>query len=708
MIKIKESSDNIKKEAKKIGNEFFINSKIIEILLRRNFSVEDIKDFLFSDYKFLKQDFFTNLKESGEFVKKAILNGKKICIYGDYDVDGITATSILSLTLKKINKIKQNFSWFYFIPKRDEGYGLSRESLDEIKKRGAEVVITVDCGISAVEEVLYAKSIGLEILITDHHDLKEIIPDCLCLNPKMSDHVDIHTLSGAGVAFFLSYELLKSDINFTNQLLEITALGTIADVVPINKINRDIIRIGLEKMGSTSIIGLRKLFSKLFMDFNDRVYTSQDIGFFVGPCFNALGRMDFEKRGEETSGAEIGVKLLLTESLTEADELSDKMILANKERKVFQESIYQKVLNEIGDTHDGNIILCKSKDYHHGVMGIVAGKICEKFNKPTGIFQEIDGVYKGSFRSVEGVNIFEALQECDFLMEKFGGHSMASGASVKVENFSDFENALKIAIQKQVEINDVSFDKEIEVDFELSPDEINMDFCHAIDRLEPFGNNNPEPLFLIKDLTVKDLKLIGEKKNHVSLMGYKKIGSLNKSLKFVMFNTTDDIYTELEETEKIDIVCAIKKNTFKGVSSPQGLIKYYFPLEKNTNTLSFLDMLQLGAVEHEIFSVIRDKNINRLNEIILEESDLSFILNGYGDTPLIFAVKENDLEIVKLLIKSVNLDLKNNENDSALMIALRNNFFDIARLLVFNHATISKDLLEIDMSIESKTFINQF
>ena len=354
--------------------------------------------------------------------------GKTIFIYGDYDVDGITSTSLCYLALKELG-----YKVDYYIPLRDEGYGLNKGSLSHIREQGGDLVITVDCGVSSVEEVEYANSIGLTVIITDHHDINNILPPAYAVvNPKREDNsYNFKYLAGVGTAFMLMmglYETLgrKQEIY---QYLDIVAIGTIADIVPLKAENRIFTKLGLQQLKHTNHSGLQILLQTIFDDLEEKKFNTYDVGFIIAPIFNAAGRLE---------DAKMAVKLLISDSMVEAREISKKLISQNCERKEVQADILEKVEAEIEKNryYEDNVIVVSGAGFHHGVVGIVASKIVDKYYKPTIIMEEKDGVSKASCRSIEGYSIIEGLNSMREIFIKYGGHAGAAGFSIDADTGS--------------------------------------------------------------------------------------------------------------------------------------------------------------------------------------------------------------------------------------------------------------------------------
>ena len=477
---------------------------------------------------------------------------EKITIYGDYDVDGITSIATLSKFLTELGVEND-----YYLPNRlDEGYGLNNNALDKIAKGGTKLLITVDCGISAYEEIEYAKKLGLEVIVTDHHECPEKIPEALAvIDPKREDSTyPFSSLAGVGVTFKLIHAIsikLSLDRKRYLKYLDIVCLGTVADIVPLVDENRIIVSFGLMLVRETRNIGLRALIEITG-------YTAIDstaISFGIAPRINACGRM-----GE----AEIALKLLLTASPEEAKEIANKLNLLNKERQEVEKSIINEAIEMIerDKLYNKDIIIVGSKNWHHGVIGIVASKITELYYKPSVLISFEDGIGKGSGRSIEGFDLHEALTKCGDYLEKFGGHEMAIGLTLKEENFNAFKTKLE-------EITSETIDKEavpsIKVDAIIEPKSINMDIFASMKLLEPYGESNSSPLFVSKNLKVESVRLLSNDK-HIKLT----LRDGNILLSAIGFNLGDKV---VRLGDKIDLVYALEINKYNNNETIQLNVK---------------------------------------------------------------------------------------------------------------------------------------
>lgn len=430
---------------------------------------------------------------------------EKLVIYGDYDVDGVTGTALYYLILKK-------WGWEveYHIPSRlEEGYGLSKESIKKFASEGRKNFLTVDCGITSIDEIKYANDLGCRIIITDHHEPKEILPDAVAIvNPKCPrDTYPFKFFSGVGVAYKV-VEALKEYLGMHDDLeayLDIVALGTIADIVPLVGENRYFVHKGIQLLSSKNRVGLSALMEASNVDFEN--VKTHDVGFRIAPKINAVGRID---------NAVTALQLIIEEDSNEAVRLADELIRKNQERQLIEHQIYQEAMASLDnlDIDKLKVLIIDHKNWHPGVIGIVASRILSLYHKPT-LMISIDGeMARGSARSVGNVNIIEVLSRAKDLLEEFGGHKMAAGFSLKTEMIGIFKERIN-EIMSNYESN--IFKNELLIDDEITLEEINEELVNSIQGLKPFGNGNAEPVFLIRDLKIEQIKPVGKSSFKVSL-----------------------------------------------------------------------------------------------------------------------------------------------------------------------------------------------
>lgn len=543
-------------EVKKLINEFNIPELMARILVNRGIkTLEDVRFFLNPKYEYLLDPFLMkDMEKAVEVLLKIHALKEPVVVYGDYDVDGVTGTYLLC-------KILKDLGWEidYYIPNRfEEGYGLSIDAIKEIEKRGFKNIITVDCGITSIEEVKYAKTRGFKVIITDHHEPKEVLPPAdAVVNPKRSDDTyPFKNLAGVGVVFKL-LNALNQKLGFPVDLrdyVDIVSVGTIADIVPLLHENRIIVKEGLKKIQKTSNVGLKKLIEAVGI-YNKNI-TAHDVGFRLAPKLNAAGRID---------SAGSAVDLLLCTDENKAQILAKQLVEQNSTRQSIENQIFSealKIIKENGYENDRAIVVSR-EDWHPGVIGIVASRILGKFYKPTLLISiDSDGMGKGSARSIESINLMELLSCAEDLFEEFGGHPMAAGFTVKAENIPKLRERLN---KKLKEYSEDLFTQKIEIDSELLFEEINDSLIEMIDIMRPFGQGNREPKFLFRNLHVEQIRFSGNSSEHLRMI----IRKGDKKFEAFGFNLSpklEDFKYVKPSLLKVDMVGSIKKYESYGMT----------------------------------------------------------------------------------------------------------------------------------------------
>ena len=524
---------------------------------------EDIEEFL-SDKPQRTYDPFM-IKNMTEAVARIIYHIKKdnrIIIVGDYDVDGVTATSLL---LEFLGSITKNID--YYIPNRfTEGYGLNLDAVKHIKEEmKAQLIITVDNGISAVKEIDYANEIGLEVIVTDHHTPPEILPNCIVIDVKQEgDNYPFKELCGCGIAFKLAQALQKTlglPKSTLSRLLDLVTLGTICDIVPLIDENRTLIKYGLKNINANRRLGIWSL--REIVGFKDKEITAGRIGFVLGPCFNAAGRLE---------DAKYGVELLLSKDKNEAMKLAQYLYTLNKERQLVQENGEKYCKNLVETSYgDKDFLVLRADNLSEGVIGIVAGKMKDMFYKPTLVVTKgEEGHLKGSGRSIAGINIYEEMKTCSDLFIGFGGHEMACGFSIEEDKLDELKDRLDFRAKRIKKQNPDVFVPKLNIMTELSPKQFTIELIEDIYKLEPYGMGNPRPLFVIHNVWVDNSKTKG-------------CGSDGKHLKFVGKSnsiTLDGIgfslaerYRKIGEPESVSVAFSVDINEWNGNVKPQMIIE---------------------------------------------------------------------------------------------------------------------------------------
>ncbi len=569
-----------------------IPDEILIIMKNRGIeTLEQAQMFINPSLESLRDPFkLKDMDRATERIIEALEKKQKICIYGDYDVDGVCSTSLLIIFFKSIGVEVD-----YYIPNRlNEGYGLSVNALDKIKNSGADLVITVDCGITSVNEAKHAKDIGLDLIITDHHECQEELPNCIAVvNPKQADdNFPFSMFCGCGIAFKLIQALSPEDVFFKNidLYLEIVTLATICDMVPLIDENRIIVKNGLEIMRVGVNPGIKALFK--VCGIVDKKIGSSHIGYSIGPRINAAGRLGF---------SDIGVKLLTSTSLEEAIPYANELEEKNAYRQELETSIYEQVeeiLSSDRKYKDEKVIVAAGENWQHGVIGIVASKITEKYYKPT-ILLNVEGELSvGSARSIKGFNLFEAMNSVKDLMEKFGGHEQAAGLTIRTENIQKLRDSINRVADFELEEEDMI--EKINVEFIAPESCASIEFIEKLHILEPYGIGNPTPRFIFPSMRIESITLMGKLKNHIKLIlvGLTK----HECVGFNMAHLAED----LSEGDVIDLVFQLDKNNFMGKVKPQLIlkdIKKRQPYDYNRDKTSFyLDYLKARQISNMTFS----------------------------------------------------------------------------------------------------------
>lgn len=552
---------NIPKDKDIKINNIPVDKDILKILFSRGIkSPGEIRDFLNPKLENLQNpNKLYDVEKAVKIIREAIRKNINIWIYGDYDVDGITSTAVLYLALKELGA--ENVS--YYIPIRDEGYGLNNDALKKIKDSGGELVITVDCGITAFEEIKFANSINLPVIITDHHNLQgKKVPEALAvINPKrIENEYTFESLAGVGTVFMLVLSLFESygKKEEAFEYLDLVSIGTIADIVPLLSENRILTRFGLEKLAFTKNRGLAFLLYKLFNSGENRgnnpksEYSTYDVGFIIAPVFNAAGRL---------KDAKMVVKLLTSDNNREIEIIVKELINKNFERKELQSRIVEMIEKNIekNKINEDFVIIDYSPEYHHGIIGIAASKIVDTYYKPVIIMEvkEDEGIAVGSCRSIEGFNILNALQSMPELFVKFGGHAGAAGFTIPIKNIELFKRKINEYAKKILKEDD--FVKIINIDKQIPMQKMSYEFFKTIELLKPFGFGNPMPTFQTKNVLLENIKFIGENKNHI-MFDLKQKGFVIKNA--VWFGS-GEYFKELNENLFYDIVYKLKIEEFQ-------------------------------------------------------------------------------------------------------------------------------------------------
>lgn len=539
----------------KLINEYKISRLLAKIIVNRNIDVsENMSQFLEPTRNDFHDPFLMpDMEKAVARILKAIENKEKIIIYGDYDADGITSITVLKKFL-----MEREIQVGSYIPNRlDEGYGLNKDALTSISREGYKLMITVDCGISGIDEIDYASSLGIETIITDHHEPAEELPKAYAvIDAKRKDNkYPFNQLAGVGVVFKLIQALairLGLDEKEYLKYLDLVCVGTISDIVPLVDENRVIAKLGLKLVEVTKNIGLHTLLESIGF----RKIDSGTISFGVAPRINACGRMGHQQDA---------LDLFLCDDEKEAKEIADRLNRFNQERQSKEKEIFEQVVQRIEKTEKNRTcIILGDENWHHGIIGIVSSKVTDMYFKPSILVCFEDEIGKGSGRSIPGFDLHDALTKCSTYVEKFGGHSMAIGITLKKENFEKFKEEFE-QFAKNSNISDII--PIISIDEEVSLKNISIEDVKSLKLLEPYGEANKNPLFLFKNLKINSIRALSEGK-HLKLTlkdGHYIIDAIG-------FNM-GELANQYLLDDKVDIVGTLDINTFNGNENIQIAIK---------------------------------------------------------------------------------------------------------------------------------------
>ena len=559
--------------------ELGVNPIVAKLMVNRHIDVDEGRRFLQGSLSDLLDPFaLKDMDVAVSLVQETIEKHKPIVIYGDYDVDGITATSVLYRFLKMLGA-----DVTYYIPERQsEGYGLNLEALEHLIERETSLVITVDCGISSYD-IVEAVRDRIDMIITDHHTAPDLIPRAKAvINHKQKDcpYKD-KNLSGVGVAFKLCQALwLTKHGEWYLDDLDIVALGTVADVVPLVGENRIIVKAGLEKMNSQPNLGIKKLIDVAGL--HERTITSGHIGFTLAPRLNAAGRVTHATRA---------VELLVTDDGDIAEAIAEELNETNRERQELERNIHELARIDVANQgHKADYVtVVAGEGWHPGVIGIVASRLVEEFYKPTLVISIHDGVGKGSCRSIDGFNIYDALKSCEDLLLQFGGHSAAAGFSIDAQRIDELRERLTEYCKKIVTAEE--YIPVVAIDAELPVDDIDVDIIDRVSALEPYGMANSTPVFAVMEATVQDIMLMGQLKNHCKVI----FATSNGTVDAIAWNRPD-LFKSIFVGSVVKVAFSLQKNEWQGMVSPQLMIQAIEPLTEEPIKLTTEGLRQMYVI----------------------------------------------------------------------------------------------------------------
>lgn len=578
--------------------------------------------YLNSDLKYLSDPFMLpDMAAAVKRIEKAIENDEKILIYGDYDVDGITSTSFLYRFFNSAFNIKVD----YFLPDRiEDGYGLNLKSLKEIAAKDIDLIISVDCGITAFKEAEYLKEEGVDLIITDHHTPSETLPAAeAVINHHLvkKDNYFAAEIAGVGTAFKLAQALNPKLLReMKAELLPIVALGTVADIAPLKDENRILVKNGLELIKKDKIKGLKILIEELKLD-KDKISAGQ-IGYIIAPPLNAAGRIH---------NAEEALKLLIYEDEIELRKISKKLIEINKKRQQQEEKIYQAAEKKIEnlDLEKEKSIILADPDWHSGIIGIVASRLLEKYNLPVILFavdQENNNA-KGSARSISALNIYQALKYCQSELLNFGGHKAAAGLSIKRNKINNFKNVFREYMNEYLQEEDFLKSRKIDINYDLS--RLSKDFIQSLEKFRPFGAANPAPKFLFQNLDSKKCYQMGKENKHLKIY-------LKNGIQAVAFNLGDQA-DQISEAS-VDLIAQPEINRWRGQENIQLKVADYRSLNDistalvfEKNNYNFYDYRNIGNKVQILKKLLNNKVVRKAAVYISHKKEKnSFSQNNEG------------------------------------------------------------------------------
>ncbi len=521
------------------------------------------------------------MKAGVDLLVSTAKSGGCICIYGDYDADGVTASTIMA---RGVSELTDN--WFFYIPSRfEEGYGLNVAAIDKIAERGANLILTVDCGCVSVGEVAYAKSKGIKVIVTDHHNIEDTIAEGIVIDPKkpakfMSEEgkepYPCQDLAGCGVAYKFIQALQRSlDLprNMLTEALDMVAVGTIGDIVPLRDENRTLVKYGIIQANSRQRPSLDHLAKAISVD----EISSSTIAFGIVPHINATGRMASAMRA---------VELFNSEDENVIDEKVDELVRCNRERKQIQDAAFRKCKDMIRG-NESFIVLCV-EDMHEGIAGIVAGKIKDEYQRPViivtpsgekGRADENAVLLKGTGRSIEGVDIYEVLNRHSELFLRFGGHSKACGFLMEAVGLEKLKECVNSDVNVLLAEDPMLFEKKLDVDAVITPADVTVDLAKALDVLAPFGEGNPEPLLRMRNVRIRNVSYMGADMTHARFSACAPVSENGGPsgrytyAECILFRKAQDMKPLLESADPVEITGSINLQTWKGQERVQFIIE---------------------------------------------------------------------------------------------------------------------------------------
>lgn len=572
-----------KEKVKELSSTYGIPVFTAMLLTIRGITERDEIEKYFSTDSELPDPFeIKDMDKAVERIKTAVTNYEKICIFGDYDCDGVTSTALLYSYLDSVFA-----NVMYYIPDRSaEGYGMNKKAVDKLKKLGVKLIVTVDNGIAAIDEIHYADTLGIDVVVTDHHKPQDILPNAVAVvDPhRNDDESSFKDYCGAGIALMLASALEGNSFSVIENYSDLAAFGTIADLVPLTGVNRTIVKSGLFRLSNTERLGLSHLIE--LAQINN--ISAGNVAFRLAPRVNAAGRL---------GSAYSALEFFLTEDEESAVRQAEELTGLNVRRQSIENDIYEDICAMLDENEElvlDRIIVVSSETWNPGIIGIVASKITEKYGKPCIIISEGEEICKASGRSVSGFSLVDAIFACSEFLEKFGGHPMAAGLSIKKENISAFKKAINEYADKLESMPMLT----VRLDCNLNPDTIVTDMVHQLQSFEPFGFGNPKPVFGINNMTLdKVIPLSGGK--HIKLAVSRGKARLN----FVKFSTSPEEFP-YPEGSILDFAVSLDINTYQNKEYLSFQIKDIKP--SNFDTQAAMNQVQLYE------SYLRGKRLEEL------------------------------------------------------------------------------------------------
>ena len=571
-------------QAEKLTQDHSLDEIQSRLLAIRNVKSEEVKDFLKPTLKNLMPDpnIISDMKKAVERVYQAIIDKKTIGVFGDYDVDGASATALLT---KYFSSIKVD-SVFYIPDRKKDGYGPNVDSFKKLISLKSNIIITVDCGTVAFDAIKYSQNENIDVIVLDHHQAEIRLPNaCAIVNPnRLDDDSGLNYLSAAGVTlmFLVSLNSFLRKKNWFNKnkikepdiinFLDLVSLGTVCDVVPLIKLNRALVYQGLKILKKRKNIGLKTLYD---ISNHEETPTAYHLGYVFGPRINAGGRV-----GKSSHGA----KLLTTTDAQISYKLANELNLYNEERKLIEKELLNKVIDEVKKSIDDPVYVLSGLNWHEGVIGIIASRIKEKYNKPTFLISlNNEKLGKGSARSIYGFDIGTAILAAvqSKILLKGGGHKMAGGFSIEVSQINDFKKFLFSKFEKSGLSNTKT--KNIYADSIISVSALNKDFFDKVDELSPFGSGNSEPKFIVENVKIVNSQIVGEK--HLKVILCDKSGKTIKGISFNAIGTNLEGYLNKKSHKMINILGKMSSNNWKGKRNIEFIIDDISVNKSNNNTV---------------------------------------------------------------------------------------------------------------------------